>query len=89
MVESYHEGIGGFCVSWPTKMGKVTGESAAHMRQSQRDGGDHFVYHFEGTRNHGSVHFMKYAAWIYCTKWKQQLLPTADSKAPWPMKLDD
>ena len=37
----------------------------------------------------GSFHFMKYAAWIYCTRWHPQLLPAADSRAPRPMKPND
>ena len=89
MVESYHERIDRICASWPTERKKVGGESVAYTRQSQRDAGDHSISHFKGTRKCGSIHFMKYEAWIFYTRWHPQLLPTADGKAPRPMKPSD
>ena len=37
----------------------------------------------------GIVHFIKYVAWIYCTRGSSFPPPIADSETPWPMKLNN
>ena len=89
MAESYCIKTSGFYVIWPVEARKVIGEPATHMGKGLHEGGDHSISYITKARKRGSVHFMRFVAWINCTRWHLKILPAANGKVPQPMKQHD